>query len=378
MACSAALASAETLPEVIVRAVAYFPDVHSAVSRREAADAQTGQARADLLPSINASLGRGRETSRNPSTRALLSDPTLSRTEADIVFTQLLYDGGASTGQVQRFAARTQGAGYTIANTAEDIGLRAGQAFIDVRRLREQLATAHDNVKVHEQTLADVRALADGGRGRRADVVQAQARLALALSTVELLSGQLRQADAAFRYFTGTNPGNLEEPASLGSQLPARFEEAVDQAVPAHPAVQAAQKDIDAARYDRDSAKARVVAPRVTLEAGASHNRDLDGLVGLNEDRYAMIRLRYKLFRGFGDTERVREAQARIDDALANIERIRSEVVRDARQAWDVLNADRARLVQLRNYWQASADVVEAYRMQFQLGQRSLLDVLNA
>ena len=40
--------------------------------------------------------------------------------------------------------------------------------------------------------------------------------------------------------------------------------------------------------------------------------------------------------------------------------------------------SDRARLPQLEGYARASADVAEAYRMQFQLGQRSLLDVLNA
>jgi len=57
---------------------------------------------------------------------------------------------------------------------------------------------------------------------------------------------------------------------------------------------------------------------------------------------------------------------------------VRIDVERDVRQAWSGLASERQRLPQLAQYARASADVAEAYRLQFQLGQRSLLDVLNA
>jgi outer membrane protein, adhesin transport system len=88
--------------------------------------------------------------------------------------------------------------------------------------------------------------------------------------------------------------------------------------------------------------------------------------------------MRYNFFRGFAESERVRETDARIDEAIAGLARVRGEVERDVRQAWDALGSDRMRLPQLAQYARASADVAEAYRLQFQLGQRSLLDVLNA
>jgi adhesin transport system outer membrane protein len=91
-----------------------------------------------------------------------------------------------------------------------------------------------------------------------------------------------------------------------------------------------------------------------------------------------MLRLRYNLFRGFGDSARLVETDARIAEALATLARVRVDVERDVRLAWDALMADRQRLPQLEQYAKASADVAEAYRLQFQLGQRSLLDVLNA
>jgi adhesin transport system outer membrane protein len=237
---------------------------------------------------------------------------------------------------------------------------------------------AQENVLTHERTLRDVNALADAGRGRRADVVQAEARRALAVSALQQLSGQLNQAEAAYKYFTGRFPDQLDAPSELTPRIPPRLEEAIDSALRTHPAVRAGEKELEATQYDRESARARMTVPRITIEAGASRNRDIDGIAGPNRDEYAMLRLRYNLFRGFGDSERVRETEARIDEALANLQRVRYEVERDLRVAWEGLVSDRVRLPQLAEYARASTDVAEAYRLQFQLGQRSLLDVLNA
>jgi adhesin transport system outer membrane protein len=245
-------------------------------------------------------------------------------------------------------------------------------------RLREQVRVARENVAIHERTLSDVNALADAGRGRRADVTQAEARRALATSSVAQLSGELARAEAAYKYLTGRYPDTLEPPAALGPAIPGRIDEALDSVLRTHPAVRTAEKELEAAQHDRESARARLAAPRVTVEAGASRNRDIDGVSGPNHDRYAMLRLRYNLFRGFGDSERVRETEARMDEALAEVARVRNEIERDVRQAWEALESDRSRLPQLEQYARASADVAEAYRLQFQLGQRSLLDVLNA
>ncbi len=191
LASFAAPSGAETLTQAVARAVARFPEIQAAQHRREAVRAQVGQARAEFFPSVNLAAGEGRETSSNSSTRALGADPTLTRQEAEVTVTQLLFDGGAAGGQVRRFGARTEGAAFTVTDTAQNVSVRAGQAFVEVRRLREQLTVAQDNVTTHERTLSDVNALADAGRGRRADVVQAEARRAFAGSALEQLGGQL-------------------------------------------------------------------------------------------------------------------------------------------------------------------------------------------
>jgi adhesin transport system outer membrane protein len=371
-------AAADTLADALRRAVANLPEVSAARANQRAVEETAAQARGLWYPSIDASLGQGRETSNNPSTRVLGSDQTLTRREAEVNLSQLVFDGGATSGQVRRYQARAESAGDQVANAAENAGARVAQAYLDVIRLRELIAIAVDNEKSHRETLARVSRLADVGQGRRADAQQAEARYALAQASLSQLRAQLAQAEAAFLHLTGQAPGTLADAGSFQAKLPASLTEALAQALDEHPAIRAAQKDLLAAQADRESLRSRFVSPRLALEVGSSSNHDIDGVPGVNADLYAMLRLRYNLFRGGIDDSRVREAEARTDEAIANYGRARNDTERDLRQAWQVLAQERIRLPQLQRYAAASAQVVNSYRLQFSIGQRTLLDVLNA
>ncbi len=371
-------ATADTLVEALGRAVANLPEVRAARANQRASEQTAAQARGAWYPSLDLSLGHGRETSNNPSTRLLGSDQTLTRSEAEVNLSQLIFDGGATSSQVRRFQARAEGAGDRLAQTAENAGARAAQAYLDVIRLRELIAIATDNEKRHRETLAQVSRLADVGKGRRADAQQAEARYALAQASLTQLRAQLEQAEVTFMHLTGQPPGTLADAGSFRAALPATLAAALTQALETHPAIRAAQKDLLAAQAERESQRSRYGSPRLALEVGTSANHDLDGLRGANNDRYAMLRLRYNLFRGGIDDARVREAEARVDEALANYAKERNDTERDLRQAWRALAQDRIRLPQLQRYAAASAQVVNAYHLQFSIGQRTLLDVLNA
>lgn len=372
-----AWSGAESLAEAVALAIKHFPDVRASSANRAAAAAVVDQARGALYPTIDASLGAGRETSDNVTTRLFGRDVTLTRTEAEVSLSQLLFDGGAARGQVRRFSARSDSAAYQVATAAEFIGLRAATSYLEVLRARSQVALAEENVAAHERTFWQVQLLAESGKGRRSDAQQAAARLALAQSSLMLLRGQLRQAEAAYRHVVGRDPGALQTPESFAGRVPERLESALEDARSRHPAVLSAEKELAAARADRDSSRARL-APRLNLEMGVSRNHDLDGVRGLNADRFAMLRLRYNLLRGGSDMARIQELEARIDEAIANAAKARNDVERDLRLAWETLEADRVRLPQLELYARTSVEVLQAYRSQFRIGQRSLLDVLNA
>lgn len=373
---AAGAARAETLAEGVARAIGRFPDLRAALANRRAADALAEQARGALLPSIDASLGSGIEDSSSPS-RTLGRDVSLERQEAALTLTHPLLDGGAAQGQVRRFGALAGGAAYRAAGAAETVAARTGLAFLEVLRVRAQIVIAEQSVQAHQDTLRRIELLAQGGAGRRSDVQQAAARHGLSEASLTQLRGQLEQALSAYRHLAGPPGGEWRTPAGFENALPASLGDALDAATSTHPVVKAAEQEVLASRADRDTARARL-APRLNLELGLSNNRNVDGIPGPVTDRFAMLRLRYNLYRGGSDEQRIRETEARVDEALARLAGAKNDAERDLRQAWEVLAAGRARMPQLAIHAQNSAQVVQAYRIQFQIGQRSLLDVLNA
>ena len=375
VACSGP-AQAQTLPDAVSRAIATYPEIQAAVATRRAATEAISQARGGFFPSVDANLGYGRERTENPGTRPS-GDVTLNRTEADVTLSQMLFDGGAVRSQVRIQASRSDSTAYELADTAQTIGLRAAQAYLDVLRLRSSIEIARGNVATHQRTLEQVSLLADRGAGRRSEAQQAEARLALAQSTLTGLRRQLEQAEAAYRHLVGISPQQLHKPAAPFERLPQKEPAAREEALAGHPSIKAAQAELEAAQADRDSARARL-APRVTVDLGATQNQDVDGVRGTDADRIAMLRMRYNLFRGGADSARIRETVARIDRAHATLGRVRNDVEREVRTSWESFQTDREQLRYLQAHADASAAVVEAYRAQFKLGQRSLLDVLNA
>jgi outer membrane protein, adhesin transport system len=363
--------------EAVDSALKRFPDFRAAQANRRAAAELVDQARGALFPSADLTLGAGREETDNPATRFQGQDANLKRRESELTVSQLLFDWGATTSEVRRFAERAEGATYQVANAAESVALRAALAYLEVLRLRGQQTLAEENVAAHERTVRQVDLLVERGAGRRSDLQQAAGRLALAQNLLTQVRGQLAQSETAYRHVVGTAPGALHRPDDVADKLPADIDRMVDEALAAHPAVVAAEREHSAAQADRDAARGRI-APRVNLEAGVARNRDIEGIRGLNEERFLMLRLRSNLFRGGTDLARVREAGARVEEAAANLARARNDVERDLRQAWQGLAASRARIAELERHAQLSAQVVEAYRAQFSIGQRTLLDVLNA
>lgn len=379
LALSAVPARGQTLRDSVERALRNFPEVRSAQANRAAVAETVPQAFAGLLPSLDGSFGRGRERSNNSITRARTDGPwtSLNRQEAELTLSQLIYDGGATWNAMKRQQAHALSAAEQVESLGESVALRTAQAFFDVLRLRALVEIAEQNLAVHRRTLEQVASRTEKGLGRRSDDRQTEARVALASSQLEQLRGQLDEAETAYRHLTGAFPGQLLRAEPPAATLPRSVDEAVQDARVNHPAVRAAQAEIDAAAADRESARGRLL-PRLTLELGATNDRDVDGVQGLNGDRTAMLRLRHNFFRGGADVARISEADARRYEAIEQLARAQNDIERDVRQAWQSLAAERTRLGVLRNYSEASAEVVEAYRSQFRIGQRSLLDVLNA
>jgi len=372
---------ATSLEETIEAALGTNPEVGVVQADRSAIDQELRQARSQYLPSVDVRGAVGPEYSNNPSTRnrppGADSATTLMRYESQLTLSQMLFDGFATESEVERQKARIDSASYRVAEAAEFIALDAVEAHLDVLRNQDLVELARENVAEHRRIFGRVERLEREGGGSIADVRQTEARVASAESALATAIGNLRDAQARYISVVGASPESLEPPLIPLQAVPESGETAAVRASVNSPTVQIANADIDVSQAELQGSRAGYY-PRLDLELGTSANRNIDGVSGGDVDAQALLVVRYNLFRGGADVAREREAFERLREAREQLRLVRREAEEEARLAYNAVITARSRVEALRAEADAQRATRDAYAQQFILGQRSLLDLLDA
>ena len=391
------LAYSQTLKEAVQQTVLTNPDVLYDANQRLANEQAVNVARGGFFPKIDANAGYGREGSRNATTYALRNtqvgsrfgtqyyDPSksndylnLTRREAGITLSQMLFDGFGVSSEVDRNKARVESAAYKTAGSADVLGLKAIEVYLDVLRLREMVKLSQDNLDFHLKTQDQIKVRSGGGVGRRSDQEQIDARVGLAKSNLVAAQANLRDAEIQFLRVVGTKPANLTSPAAPGPDvLPKSEDDAVRVAMENHPILKSAQADVKATEFQQQAAKS-FLYPRLDAELGYNNGDNFDGQPGTNDEKYAMVRMRWNLFRGLSDDARIKETGYFKVQAMEVRNRTLRQVDEAARLSWNAMISVRERLPDLRIHAEKSRETRESYAQQFNLGQRTLLDLLDS
>ena len=372
-------ANAQSIIEAVAQTLESNPSILAETNRRLSVDQTIDQAKAGYRPTIDLGVGTGWETTDSPTTRAAGKGhhESMHRDEANISIRQMLYDGFETKNAVDQSRSLAESAGYSVTDTAESTSLRAIQVYLDVLRRQELLAATETNLDSHEQIYTGIGQRAEGGVGTQADVEQAQGRLALSKANLQANRGNLEDANSNFVRVVGHQPESLMEPsAECCDNVPATLEEALKLAHHQHPALRSAIANHEATLAQTEGAKAPF-HPRVDLEIDASANNNIDGSKGHNNDLLAMIRMRYNLLNGGADKARITETEYLGEQAKAQADNAKREIEQDVRLAWNALDSATSRLQYLEQHVKAAEETRDAYQQQFNVGLRTLLDLLD-
>ena len=367
---------AVSLQDVVRESVTSNPEVLIAGSERASVEEQMQQARSGFFPQADITLGTGWETTDNPTTRAAGDGSrNFNRDEAEVSVRQLLYDGNGTLSEFRRQRARVNARAYDTFSTAELTALKAVEAYLDVVNERKLVRLATNNLDSHQATYERIVKRGRRGVGSQADVQQSLGRLALARTNLMAQENQRKDAAASFVSIVGYEPVELEDPESRSHLLPANLDEAVEMALENHPQLKSADSDIDAAREQHAAAQA-LFAPRIHLEIKGSEHDNLDGIPGSNSAAEVMVRGRYS-FTGGKDVARRRETVHELDQAKEIRDRTRRQVIESIRLSWNAYETAKSQLEYFKIHVDASTRALKAYRKQFNIGQRTLVDVLD-
>ena len=369
-------AEAQSLSETVGIAISTSPRVAGVAQNRQTTDSELRRARGLYLPQADARIDIGPEYSNNSFTRSANNSRHL-RQEFSAVLTQRLYDGGEADGTVEQQKARSRSSAFRVRETAEFVGLDAVEAHLDVLRLRRILKAADENLAALRALERRVRQRTEGGAGRSAEIAQALARVEQAQADREETQGRLREVEARYRSVVGTPPASLIEASIPVDKVPRDVEASVTLLQSGNPTVKITEADIDAAKAQIDVADARFV-PTVNLELSGSHNRDVSGFPGTDDEARALLVLHWNLYAGGADVANRDAAYSHYLESMTSRLQALRQAEENIRTAWASYDSSQRRARILAQAVRHNVEVHAAYDEQYNLGTRSLLDLLDS
>lgn len=360
----------ETLSEAVGEVISSNPQIRSQAYNRLARDQEVRQARGGYYPTLDFVAGAGTEDFQEPE------DDNFDPVEMRLSLRWNLFAGFSTMNEIDRQSARVRSSAYRLQGVSENIALETARVYLDVLRREELKALAEQNLLTHQRISDQINLRSESGVGSQADAEQVAGRVSLAQSNVVITNTNLLDAKTNYLAVVGHMPGDLVKPPNPEAFFPNSLDEAESMAVSGHPTLKSAGADLEA-RKEQNAVAESPYWPRVDVEVDQNWDEDVDGIEGEQESTLAMVRLRYNLFNGFSDEGRRVETKQLVEEAREIKNNTHRQVVESVRLSWMAYQSVLDRMQYLEKHVASSTATSESYTKQFDLGKRTLLDVLD-
>jgi outer membrane protein len=373
-------ASADTLQDALSEAYLNNPTLLAARASQRATDEGVPIAKASGRPNAQATADYIEFVKVSPNSfsapeRTLQIGPTLNVP---------IYAGGAVKNAVKAAEERVAAGQADLRGTESAIFAQVVAAYMDVLRNAAIVSLSANQVDVLMVNLEATSDRFEIGDLTRTDVAQSRARLATAQSNLRGSEANLIAARETYLQLVGTAPHNLEAPPPLPG-LPEDVEQAVLYALEYNPDLIAARERAEAAGFDTRVAGAGR-KPTVGLFANGAYTDYFGTLGGLVSNNFAQsettanagVRVSIPIFQGGLPAARKRQAAALESASLEQVIAAERSVIQQTRASWSSWQASLAIIDSEEAAVSAAELSLEGVRAENSIGNRSILDVLNA
>ena len=365
---------------MISDSVSAYPEVKEKIHVYRQVLGDRAIAESGWRPSVD--LGASSGVYNNDNSNRLNGDDYLSgnygSSSVELSVTQNLFNGYDTTYQFQQAAARIDAALYDVYDTADNVALRAIEAYFEVIKQRQLYQLAIENVEAHENILAQIRERIMSGVGRRSELQQTEGRLARAEASLIAQQNNLEDALTLLHQILGryVDAAALREP-----ELPVRPAQDLDQlielALNEHPAMRVADSNIKAAQSEHlRSLHSRY--PNIDLSLATEYGDNIGGREGNSDETRLVLTLNYNIYRGGRDSAEQQQSVSAVYEQKEFAARVRRQVINTLRLSWTADDLLARQLKFLEAHAIKSGQTVESYKEEFFIGQRDLLDLLDA
>jgi len=382
-----------SINDALLQAMLTNPGVGEASANRRATESELRQTQSTLLPQvrIDASYGPEKFDQNYNGTPPIVgltpgvtgAGPWRNGSQESVVVRQLLFDGFASIHDVWRQTARVNAAASRVKERTELIALDAAEAYVDVVRYMRLVGLAEQNVGNHEKIFSNVNSRFSGGRAGEGDLEQSRERVENAKAALAEFRRSLDDSRAKYRKVVGLEPINVRFPGPLRG-MPGSRDESLAVALRFNPTIAAAQSDADAAKHAFRVTDGSFV-PKFYLEGRATHYDNsfpyvaATGLPSVTHEDYSgKVVMSWDIFRGGQDVWNRSEKAERFTEATMRHARLQRDAYESIDKAWNGRTITLTRVAALTRQLEADRKTIAAFQKEYELGQRSLIDLLNA
>ena len=335
-------------------------------------------AKSGWRPSVDLLINADKVNGESPDANGVSQDSDYNSNRTELSVTQNLFRGFDTRYGIKQTDARMRSALFQLYDTADNIALDAIQAYLEVLKQQRLLVLAKDNVASHEETLGKIRRRSVSGVGRRSQLEQTEGRVARAkagfIAQQNNFQDTLTEAHQVLgRYLQAEQ---LVEPTLPESPV-GDLDSLIDQALLQHPAIKVALNNIDAALYDQRRSRSKNY-PSVDLRLAKVIGDDLNGISGDTDETRLTLSLAYNFYNGGADSAEQRQKISVVHEQQQFAARARRQVINTLRLAWMADESLKEQLKFLKQHVVQSQKTMQSYREEFFIGQRDLIDLLDA
>ncbi len=376
LAFAPSVARSENLLDALAAAYRYNPQLDAERARLRATDEGVAQAMSNYRPQIDLRADAGHQNVQTRPDRNGASGETNPRGYS-IELVQPLFRGFRSTNAVNEAEAAVRAGRETLRRTEQEVLQDAVEAYADVVRDQAIVRLRESSLQFLNQELQATRDRFAVGEVTRTDVAQAEARRAQALSQLDLARANLKASRARYEQVVGNAPQKLSEPSLSSKVLPRSLAEAIGISSRENPVVVAALYNEQAARFRVDLIRGELL-PEAQLEASWSERFDQNTQIDESETGVVRGVVRVPIYETGEVYARVRAAKHTHISRIQEIEQNRALAQAQVAQAWAQLQGAKAQMISDKAQIEANQTALNGVREEEKVGQRQLLDILNA
>lgn len=369
-------ARADSLLDTLSQAYSYSPQLDAERARLRATDEDVARANSGYRPDIRGSADIGHQ--HNETRPSSITNGSTSPKGYAFQLIQPIFRGFQTTNAVNAAEAAVRAGREVLRSAEQQVLLDAVTAYGNVVRDQSIVRLRENNLNFLNTELRATRDRFAVGEVTKTDVAQAEARRALGQSDLDLARANLNSSRAIYLQVVGTAPQNLRDADSNSRLLPKSLDEAVGIGTRENPQVVAALYTEQGAKYQVDQIRGELL-PDAQVEA--TYTDRFDSSSSLDESETASIvgRLNVPIYANGGETHaRIRQAKHTHLSRIQEIEQARAAAQSQVAQAWAQLVGFKAQRESDKAQIQANQTALNGVREEEKVGQRTLIEVLNA